>query len=136
VQPIMTADEVIQAITAGFAKPVWFVVEELRAGYARTRTPLDRANMLRPGGVVSGPALFAAADLAMYAVVLGHVGPQLMAVTSDLSIRFLRKAVPGDIIAEASLLKLGRKLAVIDVRLSCGDDPALVAHATGTYALP
>lgn len=132
----MTADEVTRTISAGFGKPMWFVLEELRAGYARTRTPLDRANMLRPGGVLSGPTLFEAADLAMYAVVLGHVGPQLMAVTSDLSIRFLRKAPPADVLAAASLIKLGRRLAVIDVRLTCGDDPALVAHATGTYAIP
>ncbi|MET0339789.1 MAG: PaaI family thioesterase [Polyangiales bacterium] len=136
-QPILTADEVTRVIAAGFhPAPVRGVVEEVRPGFVRTRTPLDPVHMLRPGGVISGPALFTAADLAMYAVVLAHVGPQLMAVTSDLSIRFLRKGTPADIVAEASLLKLGRRLAIIDVRLSCGDDPALVAHATGTYALP
>ena len=97
-QPILSADEVARAIRAGFGRPMQFVIEELRAGYARTRTPLDRASMLRPGGVLSGPTLFEAADLAMYAVVLGHIGPQLMAVTSDLSIRYLRKAAPADVL--------------------------------------
>jgi uncharacterized protein (TIGR00369 family) len=133
----MTADEVLRAITGGFGpKPVPFTIEALSSGYARTRTPFDPALMLRPGNVVSGPTLFAAADLAMYVVVLGHIGPQLMAVTSEVSIHFLSKGRPGDIISEASLLKLGRKLAVIEVRLRCGDDPTLVAHATGSYALP
>lgn len=111
-------------------------VDELRAGYARVCLPFDAA-MLRPGEVISGPTLFTAADSAMYALVLGHVGAQLMAVTSDISIRFLAKARPGDVIGEASFLKLGRRLAAMEVRLSTSAAPGMtVAHASGTYALP
>lgn len=112
------------------------VVEELRSGYARIRMPFDPL-MIRPGNVVSGPTLFAAADSAMYALVLGHLGPLLMAVTSDLSLRFLSKARPGDVVGEAVFLKLGRRLAVMEVRLSTLAEPGcVVAHATGSYALP
>jgi len=110
-------------------------VEEVRPGYARVRLPYHE-KMLRPGNVISGPTLFTAADTAMYALVLSHIGPQLMAVTADLNIRFLNKARPGDVVGEAKLLKLGRRLAVMEVSLSTGGDPQPVAHVTGSYALP
>jgi len=111
-------------------------VDEVRSGYARVRLPYDEG-MLRPGTVISGPTLFTAADSAMYALVLSHIGPQLMAVTSDMSLRFLAKALPGHVIGEARLLKLGRRLAVMEASLSTTARPGqIVAHATGTYALP
>lgn len=128
--------EVERLIMQGFAadRP-FFHVERLDPGSARVRLPF-RNWMLRPGNVVSGPALFTAADLAMYALVLAHVGPELMAVTSDLNLHFLNKGLAADVIGEVRLLKLGRKLAVMNVSLSCGDSPTVVAHATGTYSLP
>lgn len=112
------------------------VIEELRSAYVRIRLPFDPL-MIRPGNVISGPTLFTAADSAMYALVLGHLGPQLMAVTSDMNLRFLAKAEPSDVIGEASFLKLGRRLAVMEARMSTSAAPGvIVAHATGTYALP
>lgn len=112
------------------------IVEEVREGYARIRLPF-RDSMLRPGNVVSGPALFTAADSAMYALVLSHVGPALMAVTANMNLTFLNKALPGDVIGEAQLLKLGRRLVVMNVDLSTSADPErIVAHVTGSYALP
>lgn len=110
-------------------------VEEVRQGYARVRLPFGPW-MLRPGHVVSGPTLFTAADAAMYALVMAHIGPELMAVTADLNIRFLAAAPAGDVIAEASLLRLGLRLAVIEVSLFSGPERTFVAHVTGTYALP
>jgi acyl-coenzyme A thioesterase PaaI-like protein len=59
-----------------------------------------------------------------------------MAVTSNLDLNFLNKGERGDVLAEGSLLKLGRRLAVMEVKLRCGDVPDLVAVATGTYVLP
>ena len=132
----MSPSEIESTIAQGFGSAEQlFKIEKLEPGSLRLRTPF-KPWMLRPGNAVSGPALFSAADLAMYALVLGHVGPQLMAVTAQLNINFLSRGNPGDIISEASLLKLGRKLAVIDVRLYCGDDPTLVAQVTGSYSLP
>lgn len=133
---VLTPAEVQKVITFGFKSDTPFLeVDELRPGLARIHLPF-RPWMLRPGGTVSGPALFTAADLAMYALVLSHIGPELMAVTSNLNLNFLSKGVAADVHAEASLLKLGRKFVVMEVKLRCGDDPRLVAHATGTYARP
>lgn len=133
---VLTAAEVQKVITFGFKSEMPFLeVDELRPGFAHIHLPY-RPWMLRPGGTVSGPALFTAADLAMYALILSHIGPELMAVTSNLNLNFLSKGLAADIHAEATLLKLGRKFVVMEVKLRCGDDPTLVAHATGTYARP
>ena len=92
--------------------------------------------MLRPGGTVSGPTQMGLADGAAYALILAHIGPVALAVTSSLNIAFLRKPQPADLVADATFLKLGRKLAVVDVRLRSegSDDP--IAQATVTYAIP
>jgi uncharacterized protein (TIGR00369 family) len=92
--------------------------------------------MLRPGGTVSGPTLMAMADAAAYARVLSLIGPVALAVTSSLHITFLRKPVPGDVDARARVLKLGRTLAVVDVRLHTAGRAEAVAQATVTYAIP
>ncbi len=92
--------------------------------------------MLRPGGVISGPSLMSIADTAAYALILAHIGDQLMAVTSSLLMNFLQGAVPGDIHAEASFLRLGRRIAVCDVRLWTEAPDRLAAQATVTYAIP
>ena len=71
-----------------------------------------RESMLRPGGTISGPTLMALADFAMYMVLLSAIGPVGLAVTTNLSINFLRKGQPGqDVLAAARLLKLGKRLA-------------------------
>jgi uncharacterized protein (TIGR00369 family) len=133
---VMSAEEVTRLITSAFkSQQPFFEIGELRPGFVRARLPF-KPWMLRPGEVVSGPALFTAADLAMYALVLSHTGPQLMAVTSNLDLNFLNKGERGDVHAEGSLLKLGRRLAVMEVKLRCGEEPELVAVATGTYVLP
>lgn len=93
-------------------------------------------NALRPGGTVSGPTLMTMADTAMYLLVLSMIGPVALAVTSHLSIDFLRKPQPGTLIARAEMLKLGRKLAVGRVLLHSGDITKPVASASVTYAIP
>jgi acyl-coenzyme A thioesterase PaaI-like protein len=133
----MTAQQVEELIHLGFgAKNPWLKVEEVQPARARTRL-LYRESMLRPGRVLSGPALFTAGDLGMYALVLSHVGPELMTVTANFNINFLNKGRPGDIISEARMLKLGRKLAVMEVLLYSAAEPeTLVAQVSGSYALP
>ncbi len=95
-------------------------------------------DFLRPGGTISGPVMMALADAAMYALVLSRIGPVELAVTTNLSINFLAKPAPGDIIAQASMLKLGKRLAVGEVTLySDGENNDLpVAHVTSTYSIP
>ena len=93
--------------------------------------------MLRPGGTVSGPTLMALADFAMYVVLLSAIGPVALAVTTNLSINFLRKGLPGhDLVAAARLLKLGKRLAVGEVNLMSGGSADPIAHVTSTYSIP
>jgi len=91
---------------------------------------------LRPGGTVSGPALFTLADLAAYAAILAHLGPVALAVTTNLSINFLRKPPPGALEGRCRILKLGKRLAVVEIDISPSGDADLVAHAVATYSIP
>jgi uncharacterized protein (TIGR00369 family) len=96
-----------------------------------------RDRMLRPGGTISGPTLMGLADCAMYIVLLSAIGPVGLAVTTNLSINFLRKGPPGhDIMAAARLLKLGKRLAVGEVTLLSAGSPDPIAHVTATYSIP
>jgi uncharacterized protein (TIGR00369 family) len=91
---------------------------------------------LRPGGTVSGPALMELADLALYITVLASIGPVALAVTTNLSINFLRKPAPRDLLGECRLLKLGKRLAVGEVAIRSDGHEDIVAHVTGTYSIP
>lgn len=92
---------------------------------------------LRPGGTVSGPAMFALADVAVYLAILSRIGPVALAVTTGCSMDFLRKPAAGrDVLAEVRLLKLGRSLAVGDVLLFSEGVADPVARGTFTYSLP
>lgn len=95
-------------------------------------------NVLRPGGTVSGPAMMTLADAGMYFAILATVGPVEMALTTSLSINFLRPPPPGEIRAECRVLKLGKRLAYGEVFVySAAADPEHpVAHATVTYSIP
>jgi uncharacterized protein (TIGR00369 family) len=90
--------------------------------------------MLRPGELIAGPTLMSIADTAAYTLILAHVGPELMAVTSALNINFLRGAKKGDVHADATLLTLGRRNAVCDVRIWTESPERPAAQATVTYA--
>lgn len=76
------------------------------------------------------------ADFAMYVAVFSAVGPQPLAVTTNLSINFLRKPAQADLIAHARLMKVGKRLAVGEVNIYSDGDDAPVAHVTATYSLP
>jgi uncharacterized protein (TIGR00369 family) len=94
-------------------------------------------HMLRPGGTVSGPTLMALADCAMYVVLLSAIGPVGLAVTTNLNINFLRKGEAGhDVLAEARILKLGKRLAVGEVTLLSAASADPIAHVTATYSIP
>lgn len=75
-------------------------------------------------------------DVAAYAVILAHVGPVAMAVTHTLNVTFLRACQFETVVADARLIKLGRRLATVDVRLWQGSDDNLIAQSTIGYALP
>ncbi|RFC67288.1 MULTISPECIES: PaaI family thioesterase [Mesorhizobium] len=112
-----------------------FEVRDIRPGGCTVRLNAGD-NHLRPGGTVSGPSLFALADIAGYVCVLSHAGPDALSVTTNLNINFMRKAEAGPIDGHCRILKLGRSLMVFDIEMIAGDDQHLVAHATGTYSIP
>lgn len=92
---------------------------------------------LRPGGTVSGPMMFALADVAVYLAILARIGPKALTVTTNCSIDFMRKPAAGvDLIAQTRLLKLGRVLAVGDVLIYSVGGAEPVARATLTYSIP
>ena len=92
---------------------------------------------LRPGGTVSGPTIFALADVAMYLAILSRIGPVALAVTGNCAVDFMRKPAAGrDLLGAARVLKLGRSLAVGDVMIFSEGQADPVARASLTYAIP
>jgi uncharacterized protein (TIGR00369 family) len=92
---------------------------------------------LRPGGTISGPTMFALADLAVYCAILARIGPVALAVTTNASIDFMRKPEAGcDLIATCRLLKLGRVLAVADTLIRSDGQVQPVARCSMTYSIP
>ena len=91
---------------------------------------------IRPGGTISGPSMMALADYAMYVALLANMGPVALAVTTNLSINFLRKPGQVDMLADCSIIKLGSRLAVGEARLASEGSEQLAAHAVITYAIP
>ena len=102
---------------------------------ARMRLDGD-ARFLRPGGTLSGPSMMALADYALYAAILAQIGPVALAVTTSLTFNFLRKPAGLVLVADVTLLKLGRRLAVGEVRITVPGSDDLVAQANGTYSIP
>lgn len=132
----MTANEVEAYIEQVFPQvsDYGFKIENLETGKISVSMKIADAH-LRPGGTVSGPTMFTLADCASYLIVLAHIGKVALAVTTNLNINFISKP-EGDLIAEAQLLKLGKRLAVCEISIRSRQNMALVAHATATYSIP
>ncbi len=110
-------------------------IEEVWHGGCRLRLAFNEKS-LRPGGTLAGPTMMALADVAMYVAVLSAIGWVPLAVTTNLSINFLQRPDPRDLLAEARLIKLGKRLAVGTIDIRSESREGLVAHATSTYSLP
>jgi len=133
----ITAEELMRLAREDvpMAGSMGIVVEEVEPGHVSARVPY-KEEFVRPGGTVAGPVLMALADFVMWGVVLSLAGPVHLAVTTSLSINFLRRPPQGDVVARGSILKMGRRLAVGEVSLYGGEEEELVAHVVCTYALP
>lgn len=120
-----------------FAQLMGLAVDSFTPEFVIMRA-LYSERFLRPGGTIAGPIMMGLADAAVYALVLSRVGPVELAVTTQLSINFLRKPDPGDVLAKARMLKLGKRLAVADVILysEVSGESLPVAQATATYSIP
>jgi len=138
-QPVMTPDEVTELLDAVFpqmhANGRVYTIDSISPGEAVVRLKA-REEHLRPGGTVSGPSMMTLADYAAYVVILAHIGPQALAVTTNLNINFMTKPGPGDLLGTCRLLKLGKRLAVVDCAIAGEGDEAMAAHATATYSIP
>ncbi len=118
-----------------FAYQLGFRAETISNGGATARMPFDDTT-LRPGGTISGPAMMGLADFTMYAALMGAIGPVELAVTTNLNINFLRRPGQTDVIADCRVLKLGKRLAVLEVTLFSEGEDEPIAHVTGTYSIP
>lgn len=113
-----------------------FTIERLDGAGLVMRMPHDTRH-LRPGGTVSGPAMFALADVAAYVATMALVGKEALSVTTHCSIDFMRKPGAGlDMLAEAKVLKLGKALSVTQVLLYSDGVAEPVASASLTYSIP
>jgi len=112
-----------------------YVIEDIRHGGCRLRRRYSERS-LRPGGTLSGATMMALADFAMYVAVLASIGWVPLAVTTNLTINFLKKPAARDLLAEVRLIKLGRRLAVGEIGIRSDGEDELVAHATSTYSIP
>ncbi|MEP3421047.1 MAG: PaaI family thioesterase [Erythrobacter sp.] len=136
-KPVLTAQQLADFFVEAFPGQNSGAVQFLRVdpGVVELRQTPDET-MLRPGGIVSGPTQMAIADRAAYAVILAHIGIVPMAVTSNLNMSFLRALPAKPFFAGAQLIKLGRRLATVDVRIWSDDPAILAAQSTVTYAIP
>jgi uncharacterized protein (TIGR00369 family) len=134
--PRITAEE-FEELASGvpFVAQLGWRLERFAAGDVAVRLPFSDL-LLRPGGTICGPALMALADITLYGVVLSMIGRIELAVTSNLSVHFLRRPAPADVLAEGRMLKLGRRLAVGEVIMHTAGDPRRICQVTGSYAIP
>ncbi len=136
--PKMTRDEVSEYLAEIFPEinrdGDHFVIDTVRSGGARVRLNYDD-RFLRPGGTISGPAIFTLADYAVYVAIIASAGKVPLAVTINANINFLRRPAATDLIADVTLIKHGRRLVVAEARLISPGMDGLVAHFTATYSM-
>ena len=133
----MTRDELEAFLDTEFPqmRPMRMRIGHWDGTTLRVTIPIDEQH-LRPGGTVSGPVMMALADCAAYLLILGLIGPVALAVTTNLNINFLRKPGLSDLTAEATMLKLGKTLAIVETGLTSAGVEGPVAHSVQTYAIP
>jgi uncharacterized protein (TIGR00369 family) len=109
--------------------------ESVQDAHARVRLEVQERH-LRPGATISGPMQMMLADAAAWILIVHNLGLAAAAsVTSNLNISFLARPPHAPLIAEATMLKLGKRLSVSEVRIFSEGTPEMVAHATVTYAV-
>lgn len=137
--PALNAEQIADLLHKEFPQAFYegcgLSIEHVAYGDIRVRRHFHE-DTIRPGGTISGPTMMELADFAMYVAVFSAVGAQPLAVTTNLNINFLRKPAPADLIAEARLLKVGKRLAVGEVAIYSDGQDEPVAHVTSTYSIP
>jgi uncharacterized protein (TIGR00369 family) len=133
----ITIDEFLAVLRESMpvARDLDLRIERLVRGEVTARLGHDDRR-LRPGGTISGPTVFMLADLALYAVTMSVVGLEPLAVTTDLTIHFLRKPAPAALVCTARVLKAGKRLVVGSADVMTEGTSDAVAHVVGTYSVP
>ena len=138
-EPALSAAEIEALLGAEFPQAFYpgcgLTLERVAYGDVRVRRAYHEDH-LRPGGTISGPTMMELADFAMYVAVFSAIGAQPLAVTTNLNINFLRKPAQADLIADARLMKVGKRLVVGEVTLLSAGSDVPVAHVTSTYSDP
>ncbi len=137
IKPVMDSEQLTVFVSEIFpqAESFSWEIDKLEAGFIKVKMNIAE-NHLRPGGTISGPTMFALADVSAYLVILAHIGEVALAVTTSLNINFLAKPPKADLVAECRLIKLGKRLAICEVHILSALDLSLVAQATATYSIP
>jgi uncharacterized protein (TIGR00369 family) len=133
--PVLGVDELQVILQGGFPDSEVPNVEEVNDDFVLMSYAItDRHG--RPGGTVAGPVMMTLADTSAWVVIMSQIGPIVLAVTTSLHIDFLRKPDLTDLMARARILKLGKRLAVVDVELFSRGSTELVAKSQVTYSIP
>ncbi|HEY0954813.1 MAG TPA: PaaI family thioesterase [Roseateles sp.] len=134
--PVVTQQTLAAFLASEFPQSRCTLEELDEDGSVVVAHPVGEAE-LRPGGTVSGPVMMTLADVALYIAILARIGIVPLAVTTNLSINFLRKPrADRRVVARCRLMKLGKSLAVGEVWIFSEGEEEPVAHATGTYSIP
>lgn len=119
---------------APFLRPWGFRVVAVRKGECTLELP-HRSDLERPGGIINGPALMAAADCAMWLAIKARLGVEGDALTSQLDTAFLAPAKGEHVYCTAKILKFGRR-SIYGVAQCHGKKGGLFTHHTVTYVRP
>ncbi len=135
--PVLSPEELTDYVREVFSQADiynWEVESIKPGGIEVSMTTME--DHIRPGGTVSGPTMFALADITAYLLILAHIGKVALAVTTNLNINFLNKPIPGRLLAHGRLVKLGKRLCVCEIHLYSDGHDDMIAQATATYSIP
>ena len=114
-----------------FLRPYGFRVVTASRAKCTLELP-HKPSLERPGGIINGPALMAAADCAMWLAIKARIGVQNDALTSELTTAFLAPAKGEHVYCTARILKMGRR-RIYGVAECHGEKGNLFSHHTLTY---
>jgi acyl-coenzyme A thioesterase PaaI-like protein len=130
----VTPEEINAFLVTGFPG-TGNTCEAVGAGWATALMDTSTVG-LRPGGIISGPTVFGTCDAALWFACFTVIGIVPMALTSELSIRFLRPARGPHLRARAELHHRGKRSMIGSIVAWTEDSAKPVAVAQGTYVLP
>lgn len=127
------SDDAQHAISFPLQSYLGMTLSGTEAGHGTASLTLGEEHF-NPNGVAHGAVLFALVDTAMGKATMSVVDEGLYCASVEVSLRFIRPASAGELIAEATVVKRGRSIVHLDARVHDGDD-RLVATSSGTFAI-